>query len=75
MNFITELLLSKRKDIVYDFIFVIVDCCTKMARYISIIIKLDAAKLTKIFFIEIVFIYDMFEKIVSDRRSLFISVF
>ena len=55
INFIIKLLLNKHKNIVYNFIFVIINRCTKIIRYISIIVKLDVAKLTKIFFIDIVY--------------------
>ena len=74
-NFIIELSSNKRKRIVYDFIFVIVNRCIKIIKYISIIVKCDNAKLTKIFFEKIVFNFDMFIDIMSDRNSIFISVF
>ena len=74
-NFITELSSNKRKKIVYDFIFVIMNRCIKMIKYISIIVKCDSAKLTKIFFEKIVFNFDMFINIMSDRNSIFTSVF
>ena len=50
MNFIIDLSSSKRGDVVYDAILVIVDRCTKMIKYLSVIIKIDVAKLTKLFF-------------------------
>ena len=38
---------NKRKKIIYNFIFVIINRCIKIIKYISIIIKCDNAKLTK----------------------------
>ena len=75
MNFVTDLSLSKRKEVIYDFIFVIVNRCIKIIRYISTTIKCDVAELTKIFFIEIVFKFNMFNNIVNDREFVFIFVF
>ena len=50
MNFVIDLSPSKRDNVVYDFIFVIVDKCTKMIKYLSIIIKIDVVKLMNVFF-------------------------
>ena len=50
MNFIIDLSSSKREDVVYNAILVIVNKCTKMIKYLSVIIKIDVAKLTKLFF-------------------------
>ena len=47
----------------------------KIIRYLSIIIKIDAAELAKVFHAEIIYRYDIFNKIVSDRESIFISNF
>ena len=38
-------------------------------------ITIDAAALTKLFFIKIIYRYDMFYNIVNDRDSMFINVF
>ena len=75
MNFIINLLSNKRKKIVYNFIFVIVNRCIKITKYISITIKYDSAELTKIFFSEIVFKFNMFNDIVNNKKSIFINVF
>ena len=75
MNFVIDLSSSKREKIVYDFIFVIMNRCIKMIKYISTTIKLDVAKLTKIFFIEIVFKFDMLVDIMNDRKFVFINAF
>ena len=47
----------------------------KIIRYISIIIKINVAELTKIFYSNIIYRYDISYKIVSDRDSIFISAF
>ena len=50
INFIIDLLSSKREDVVYNVILMIINKCTKMIKYLSIIIKIDVAELTKLFF-------------------------
>ena len=46
-----------------------------MIRYLSIIIKIDAAELAEVFHAEIVCRYDISNRIISDRESIFISDF
>ena len=75
MNFVIDLSSSKRDKIIYNLIFVIVDKCTKMIKYLLIIIKIDAAKLTNVFFKKIVLHFDISADIVNDKNSLFINVF
>ena len=50
MNFIIDLSSSKRENVVYNAILLIVNKCTKMIKYLSMIIKIDVTKLTKLFF-------------------------
>ena len=47
----------------------------KMIRYLFMFIIIDAAALTKLFFIKIVYRYDMFYNIVNDRDFMFTNVF
>ena len=75
MNFMIDLSSSKREDVEYDVIFVSIDRCTKMIKYLSMITKIDAAKLTKLFFEKIVLRFNMSTDIVNDKDSLFINVF
>ena len=75
MNFIIDLSLNKREDVIYNAILMIVDKCIKMTKYLSMIIKIDAAKLTKLFFEKIILRFDMLADIVNDRNFLFINVF
>jgi len=66
---------NKRCEIVYNLIFVIVDRCTKITRYIFIITRIDVAKLAKMFFDKIVLCFETLANIVSDKEFVFISVF
>ena len=75
MNFIIGLSSSKREDVVYDAILVIVNKCTKMIKYLLMIIKIDVAELTKLFFEQIVLRFDMSADIVNNKNSLFINIF
>ena len=44
-------------------------------RYLFMFIIIDAAALTKLFFIKIVYRYNMFYNIINNRGFMFISVF
>ena len=75
MNFVIDLSPSKRDKLVYNSIFIIVDKCIKIIKYLSIIIKINVAKLTNVFFEKIVLHFDMSADIVNDKNSLFINAF
>ena len=75
MDFITGLPPSKRGGVVYDSIFVVVDRCTKMAKYIPTTVKCGSAELAEIFFSKIVLQYGIPRGIVSDRGPVFTSAF
>ena len=75
MNFIIDLSSSKREDVIYNAILVIIDNCTKMVKYLSMIIKIDVAKLTKLFFEKIVLHFDRSANIVNNKHFLFINTF
>ena len=75
MNFVIGLPPNKRDKVVYNSIFVIIDKCIKIIKYLSIIIKIDVAKLTNVFFKKIVLHFDMSANIVNDKNFLFINVF
>ena len=47
----------------------------KMIKYLFVFIIIDVVALTELFFIEIVYRYDMFYDIVNNRDFMFISVF
>ena len=46
-----------------------------MIRYLFIFIIIDVVALAELFFVEIVYYYDMFYNIVNNRGFMFISVF
>ena len=46
-----------------------------MIKYIFVIIKIDVAKLAKVFFDKIVLRFETLINIVSDKRFVFTSVF
>ena len=75
MNFVIELSSSKRRDVVYDSILMIIDRYIKMIKYISIIKKIDVAELTKVFFEKVVLRFDMSDEIVNDRNFVFTNEF
>ena len=75
INFIIELLFNKYKNIVYDVILVIINRYIKIIRYLFMFIIIDVVALTKLFFVEIVYYYNIFYNIINDRGSMFINVF
>ena len=46
-----------------------------MIKYLLIFIIIDIAALTKLFFIKIIYRYNMFYNIVNDRDFMFTNVF
>ena len=46
-----------------------------MIKYLFIFIIIDVAALTKLFFIKIVYYYDIFYNIINNRDFMFINVF
>ncbi len=75
MNFITNLLFSKWKEVIYDLILVIVDHYMKMTRYLFTKKTLTVVKLTELFFEQIALRYEILNNIVIDKDNLFISAF
>ena len=75
MNFITSLLSSKFKSVIYNVILIIINRFTKMIKYLFIKITIDIVTLTKIFYNEIMCHYNMLNDIVSDRDFIFINNF
>ena len=47
----------------------------RIIKYLSIIIKIDIAKLAKIFHAKIIYRYDISNKIISDKELIFINNF
>jgi len=56
-------------------IFVIIDCYTKIIKYISIIIRINIAKLAKVFFDKIILCFEMLTNIISNKEFIFTSIF
>ncbi len=75
MNFVTNLSSSKRREVVYNLIFVIINRCIKMIKYILIITRINVVKLTKVFFEKIILRFNMSVNIISNKDSVFISAF
>ena len=75
INFVIKLSFNKYKNVVYDAILVIINRYIKMIRYLFMFIIIDVVALAKLFFIEIVYCYDIFYNIVNNRDSVFINVF
>ena len=75
MNFIIDLFLSKRDNVVYDLILIIINKYIKMIKYLSINIKINVSKLTNVFFEKIVLHFDMLTDIINDKDFLFINIF
>ena len=74
MNFIIDLLSSKRENVIYNAIFIIFDRCTKIIKYLSMIIEIDVAKLTKSFFEKIILYFDISIGIINDK-DFFLLIF
>jgi len=69
------LLSNKRYKVVYNLIFIIVDYCTKITKYIFVITRINIAKLAKVFFDKIVLRFETLVNIISNREFVFISIF
>ena len=75
MNFVIGLSFNKYKSVVYDVILVMINRYIKMIKYLPVSTTIDAAALTELFFIEIVYRYDMPYDIINNRSSVFTSAF
>ena len=75
MDFITDLLPSKRKGNVYDTILVVVDRFTKGIRYIPTTKKITAPQLEELLMEEVFLWFGAPESAVTDRGNVFTSNF
>ncbi len=75
MNFITDLLSSKWKKVMYDLIFMIVNHYMKMMHYLFMKKILTVVKLTELFFKKIALRYEILNDIINDKDNLFINAF
>jgi len=69
------LLLKKYYKVIYNLIFIIVNCCIKIIKYIFIIIRVNIVKLTKVFFNKIVLYFEILTNIISDKKFIFTNIF
>jgi len=69
------LLLNKYYKVIYNSIFIIVDYYTKIIRYIFVIIRINIAKLVKVFFDKIVLYFETLANIVNNEKIVFTSNF
>jgi len=69
------LLLNKYYKVIYNLIYIIVNCCTKTIKYIFIIIRINIVELAKIFFDKIVLYFETLIYITSDKKIVFINNF
>jgi len=70
-----HLLLNKRREILYNSIFVIANRCIKIIKYILVITRIDVVELIKMFFNKIVLRFETLVNIVFNKEFVFISVF
>jgi len=75
MDFIIGLPPSRQGDKVYDVIYIIVDCYTKMALYLPIVKTITTTKLTDLFLNKVVRHFRAPRGIISNRGSIFTSEF
>ena len=71
----TSLFSNKRRDIMYDFILIVINRCIKIIKYILVTIKIIIVKLMKIFFEKIVLRYNVSNNIINDKKFVFINAF
>ena len=75
MNFVMGLFLNKSKNVVYNVILIIMNRFIKMIKYLFVKITIDVVTLTKVFYNEIIYRYDILNDIVNDRDFIFINSF
>ena len=75
MDFIIDLLPSRRGDRVYNAIYIIVDRYTKMALYLPIVKTITITKLIDLFFNEVLHRFRTPKGIISNYSSIFTSKF
>jgi len=75
INFVIDLLLNKYYKIIYNSIFIIVDCYIKIIKYIFVITRINIVKLAKVFFNKIVLYFETLANIVNNRKFVFINIF
>ncbi len=69
------MLLNKYYKIIYNSIFIIVNYCTKIIKYIFVTIRINIAKLTKVFFNKIILYFEILVNIINNNKFIFINIF
>ena len=75
LNFITGLLLYKQEGSVYNVLLVIIDCYTKIAKYIPTTKLINVIGLANLIFKKIVYVYSALASMTLDRGSVFTSLY
>jgi hypothetical protein len=75
MNFITNFLLNKRSNNVYDFVLVIINRYIKMTFYIFVTKKITIVELAEIIFDHVMFKYDVSKNVFSNREFVFTNAY
>ena len=75
MNFIMNLSLSAHNDHVYDSILIIINWYMKIACYLFTTKLIDVYSLADFMYYHIFLMFDWLESIISDKGSVFISLY
>ena len=70
-----NLFLSKFKNVIYNVILIIINRFIKIIKYLFVKIMIDVVTLTKVFYNEIIYRYNMLNDIVNNRNFVFINNF
>ena len=75
MNFIIDLSFNKYRDKIYNVILIIINRFIKIIRYLIINTIINIAKLMKIFYIKMIYYYNILNDIINNKNSIFINIF
>ena len=75
MDFITGLPPNKYNGNVYNSILIVIDRYIKMAQYIPIEKTIDTVQLMRLFYDKIILRFGVLNDIISNRGSVFMSVY
>ena len=68
-------MLNKYYKTIYNSIFITINCYIKIVKYIFITIRINIVELTKIFFNKTVLYFEILAIIISNKKSIFTSIF
>ena len=75
INFITNLFINKRYEIVYNSILIIINRYIKIIKYIFVIKKIAIIELIEIFFEKIILRFEISIDIINDKKFIFINIY